>query len=77
MNTYTPLKEWASKTNSLQQAKCKPSHTLFHVATQKLENSSTKKRYVHGKLVFNLNRKKHAKFTHSKRQEVLHGTNPN
>jgi len=53
MNTYTPLKEWASKTSSLQTSEVQTlSHILFHVATQKLENSSTKEHYIHGKLVF-------------------------
>jgi SET domain-containing protein len=77
MNTYTPLKEWASKT-SLRTGKVQTlSHILFHYATQKLEKLLCLKHYVCGKLVFNLNRKTHAKFTHSKRQETLHGTNPN
>jgi len=70
MNTYTPLKEWASKTSSLQTGEVQTlSHILFHVATQ-TEKSSTQKHYVHGKLVLNLNRKTHAKFTLKKKGSI-------
>ena len=64
-----PLKDWASKTGSLQKMNVQPLSHIFPFCHSKTCKLLYLKHYAHSKLVLNLNRKTHAQFTHSRRQK--------